>query len=157
MANVAKGKKILAVAVAACFIVALVAVPSFAMYYVHDEANTEGASGQGAVEICLTVNLKAVGGENTADLMFIPNGGTVADVLEEGILSSQSHNGLKAIHNYDVVSLDEYLADHEYSVAVYEAASQDPGTQTTFDTEPVSTSEDYVLNRFDAVVVTVTK
>lgn len=158
MANVAKGKKkILAAVVAACFAAALVAVPSYAMYYVHDEDNTNNADGQGAVEICLTVNLKAVGGDNTADVMFIPNGGTVADVLEEGILSSESHNGLKAIHNYDVKHLDEYLAKHKYTVAVYDAASQKPGTQTTYDNKPVSTSEDYVLNRYDSVVVTVTK
>lgn len=157
MANVAKGKKFLAVCLAACFAVALAAVPSYALYYVHDEDNTNGASGQGAVEICLTVNLKAVGGDNTTDVMFIPNGGTVADVLKEGILSSESHNGLKAIHNYDVQHLDEYLAKHKYTVAVYDAASQNPGTQTVYDNDPVSTSEDYALNRYDSVVVTVTK
>lgn len=158
MANVAKGKrKLLAVAVATCVVAALVAVPAYAMFHVHTEGHTQGSTAQGAMEVCLTVNLEAVGGANTADMMFIPNGGTVADVLEEGILSSENQNGLDAIHNYDVTSVKDYLANHEYTIAVYAAGSQKEGTQTTHDTESLSSSEDYVLSRYDNVVVTVTK
>lgn len=158
MANVANGKKkILAVCAAVCVVAALGAGSAYAMFYVHTDDHAENSTAQGAMEICLTVNLEAVGGANTADMMFIPNGGTVADVLEEGILSSEDQEGLEAIHNYETTSLKDYLADHEYTIAVYAAGSQEAGTQTTYDTESLSSSEDYVLSRYDDVVVTVTK
>lgn len=157
MANVAKGKKFLAIAGAVCAVVALAAVPAYAFFHVHTEDHAANSTATGAMEICLTVDLTAVGGANTADMMFIPNGGTVADVLEEGILSSENQLGPDAIHNYDTTALKDYLADHEYTIAVYAAGAQEPGTQTTYDTESLSDSEDYALSRYDDVVITVTK
>ena len=59
MANVAWGKKILAVAVLGC-LCALIAVPAYAFYYVHDE-EVASQSGQGVIEVTCTIDATSIG------------------------------------------------------------------------------------------------
>ena len=158
MANVSNGKKLLAAAILACLITVLLAVPAYAFFYVHGTDNVDGSDSKGAMEVVCTLDETAVGGTYTTDpWVFIPNGGTVADVLEEAVHSSESQNGLKAIHNYDVQSLKDYLAGKNYTVSVYEAFSQKPGTHTTYDSDGAKADESTTVNRFDNVVITVKK
>ena len=154
MANVALGKKVLAIAVLACLAAALVAVPAFALYYVHGEDNVAANDGKGAIEVCLTVDATAVGEGVHTSLIFVPEGSTAKACLDEGITSSNSQNGLKAIHDYGYSSLSEYLANKTWTCTVHKAASQSPGTQTTYDSEGV-VGETTPLERFDSVVFTV--
>ena len=152
MANVAWGKKILAVAVLGC-LCALIAVPAYAFYYVHDEQNV-AATGKGAIEIVCTVDETAQGGGVRTALIMVPEGSTAAACLNEGVVSSNSQNGLEAIHDYSVSSLADELSGKQYTCTVYKAESQKPGTQTTYDgsgTEGESTA----LERYDSVVFTV--
>lgn len=60
MANVAWGKKILAVAVLSC-LCASIAVPAYAFYYVHGEENV-AATSKGVIEVTCTVDETAQGG-----------------------------------------------------------------------------------------------
>ena len=154
MANVAQGKKILAIAVLACIVAALIAVPAFAFYNVHSEENTAANNGRGAEEILVTVDASAIGEGTHAGLIFVPEGSTAEACLEEGIISSNSQNGLEAIHSYGYDSLKDYLDGKTWTCTVYNAETQKPGTQTTHDktgTEGTSTS----LNRYDNVVFTI--
>ena len=152
MANVAWGKKILAVAVLGC-LCALIAVPAYAFYYVHDE---EGASqsGQGVIEGTCTIDATSIGEGVRTDLIILPEGSTAKDCLNEAIVSSNSQNGLSAIHDYSTTSLKDYLSEKQWSCAVFEAGSQKPGTHTTYDTLG-SAEQGTPLNRFDCVVFTV--
>ena len=152
MTNVAWGKKILAVAVLGC-LCALIAVPAYAFYYVHDEQNV-AASGKGAIEITCTVDETAQGGGVRTALLMVPEGSTAAACLNEGVVSSNSQDGLKAIHDYSVSSLADELSGKQYTCTVYKAESQKPGTQTTHDGSGTE-GENTPLKRFDNVVFTV--
>lgn len=156
MANVALGKRILAAVVLACACAVLIALPAHALYQVHSEENVSGSEALGAIEVCCTVDASAIGEGVRASLVMVPDGSTVEDLLQEGIESSNSQNGIDAIHDYSYTSLEDYLADKTWTYVVYEAGSQNPGTHTTYDTEgTVSSSADVELTRYCSVVITV--
>ena len=98
MANVAWGKKILAVAVLSC-LCASIAVPAYAFYYVHGEENV-AATSKGVIEVTCTVDETAQGGGVKTSLIIVPEGSTAAACLNESVVSSNSQNGLAAIHDY---------------------------------------------------------
>ncbi len=152
MVNASWGKKLLAIAVACCAC-ALIAVPAYAFYYVHSDEGTQVDS-QGVYEVTCVLDETAQGGAVRSELVFVPEGSTVKDLLNEDVVSSNSQQGLDAIHNYDTTSMAEYLAGKNYTVEVYAAESQKPGTQTTHDGQG-KTGSDTQLNRYDNVVITV--
>lgn len=152
MANVAWGKRILAVVVLGC-LCALITVPAYAMFYVHSEENVAEAS-NGVIEVTCTVDETAQGGGVRCSLIMVPEGSTAADCLSEGIVSSNSQEGLEAIHDYSTSSLADELSGKQYTCTVYSAEDQTPGTQTTYDGSGTQ-GEDTPLNRFDSVVFTV--
>ncbi len=154
MTNVASGKKTLAIAVLACLSAILIAVPAASAFYYAQGGETETVEAMGSMEIVLTVDESANGGSVTTDLIFVPVGCTAADALEEGIISSESQQGIEDIHDYSYTSVADYLSGKTYTVTVYEAGSQEAGTQTTYDTEG-TVGEDTPLERYDSVVVTV--
>lgn len=154
MANVARGKKILALAIMGCLCAALFATPAYAFYYVHGEKSVAESSDKGVIEVCCTVDATARGEGVRVELLLVPANSTVEECLDEATLSSNSQNGLEDIHDYSFASLADYLSDKTWTCSVYEAGSQKPGTQTTHDaqgTEGPSTP----LARFDNVVFTV--
>ena len=156
MANVlaaSKKKRLFAIALAVCLCAALVAAPAYAFWYVHGEEHVADTSDTGVIEILYTVDATAIGGGVTAGQTFVHQNSTAADLLEEVILSSESQNGLEAIHDYGYSSLAEYLADQSYEVTVYSADSQEAGTHTTYDGDAL-TGEDVALERYDSVVFT---
>ena len=152
MANASWGKKVLAIAVACCAC-ALIAVPAYAFYYVHSDEGTQVES-KGAYEITCVLDETAQGGGVHSELVFVPEGSTVKDLLNEDVISSNNQNGLKAIHNYDATSLADYLSGKQYTCTVHAAMSQKPGTHTTYDT-PGTTGLDTQLERYDNVVIKV--
>ena len=119
MTNAAFGKKVLAIAVLACLCAALIAVPAYGFYYVHDDSVSDSSDGLGSYEVFMVVDETAVGGDVHSDLMFVPAGSTADVVLTEGIISSQNVSGAY--------------------------------------TAPVKGDGSTVLDRYDNVVITVTK
>ena len=144
MANASWGKRFLAIAVACC-VCALIAVPAYAFYYVHSDEGTQVES-KGVYEITCVLDETAQGGSVRSELVIVPEGSTVKDLLNEDVRSSNNQNGLSAIHNY--------LSGKQYTCTVYAAESQKPGTQTTHDGQG-TTGESTVLNRYDNVVIKV--
>ncbi len=144
------------VAVAA---VAAIAVPvASASFYVSGETS-DNSTGLGALAVHVTLDQSADNGGVYTKWVYIPNGGTVEDVLSEMITSSNSQEGLDAIHNYDYESIKSEVEGGKYEVKVYNAETQNPGTQTTHDTDG-TTVTDYgstTLQRFDNVVITLQK
>jgi hypothetical protein len=157
MAKLKSGKRFLAVTLLVCLCVCLLCIPAFAMYYVHSEDNVQKSESKGAWEICLTVDESATGGGVYTSLIFIPNGGTVQDCLDEDLTSSNNQNGLKAIHSYKTKSLSKYLEGKKWSCKVYNAGSQKAGTQTTHTGKGTAATTDTALQRYDNVVITVKK
>ena len=158
MTNAAFGKKVLAIAVLACLCAALIAVPAYGFYYVHDDSVSDSSDGLGSYEVF-------------SDLMFVPAGSTADVVLTEGIISSENQNGLDAIHNYDVQSVADYLAANGYNaeISVYATGEQQAykDAEGAYAATSQNVSEAYtapakgdgstVLDRYDNVVITVTK
>lgn len=72
MTNAAFGKKVLAIAVLACLCAALIAVPAYGFYYVHDDSVSDSSDGLGSYEVFMVVDETAVGGDVHSDLMFVP-------------------------------------------------------------------------------------
>ena len=118
MTNAAFGKKVLAIAVLACLCAALIAVPAYGFYYVHDDSVSDSSDGLGSYEVFMVVDETAVGGDVHSDLRCVPAGSTADVVLTEGIISSENQNGLDAIHNYDVQSVADYLAANSYNAEI---------------------------------------
>lgn len=155
MANVVSKKRRMALVAIACVCALVVGAPAaYALWYVHGDDHVADTGGTGVLEITCTLDATAVGEGVKTDVIFVPNGSSAADVLDEMIVSSESQNGLEAIHDYSYTSLKDYLSGKTYSITVHNAESQDPGTQTTHDSEGAS-GEDVALQRWDNVVVTV--
>lgn len=152
MANAARGKKLLAAAALVCAC-SLVAVPAYAFYYVHDD-ELVAADSKGAITIVCTVDETASNGGVKTGVVMVPEGSTAGDCLKEIVVSSESQNGLEAIHDYSVSSLADELSGKQYTCTVHKAASQAPGTQTTYDSAGTE-GESTPLERWDSVVVTV--
>ena len=98
MTNAAFGKKVLAIVGLACLCAALLAVPAYGFYYVHDDSVSDSSDGLGAYEVFMVVDETAVGGDVHSDLMFVPAGSTADVVLNEGIISSENQAGLDAMN-----------------------------------------------------------
>ena len=155
MVNVASKKRRLALVAIACVCALVVSAPAaYALWYVHSDEHVADNNGKGVYEVTCTLDATAVGEGVKVDTLFVPEGSTAADVLGEMIVSSESQNGLDAIHDYSYTPLKDTLSGKSYSVEVYNAESQQPGTQTTHDAKGAS-GEDTVLQRWDNVVITV--
>lgn len=152
MAN-AWGKKALAIAVLGCLCAASIAVPAYAFYFAQGE-EAAASSGKGVIEVTCTVDGTAVGEGVRTELLIVPAGSTAAACLDEGISSSNSQEGLEAIHDYRYTSLKELLSGKQWTCTVYPADAQKPGTQTTHDASGTE-GENTPLERYDNVVFTV--
>ncbi|OUO89512.1 hypothetical protein B5F40_10360 [Gordonibacter sp. An230] len=152
MANANRGKRILAAAalVGAC---SLVSAPAYGFYYVHND-ELVATEGKGVIEIVCTLDETASNGGVKTGVIMVPEGSTVSDCLKEAVVSSESKNGLEAIRDHSATSLADDLSDKQYTCTVYKAASQAPGTQTTYDGAGTE-GEDTALERWDNVVITV--
>ena len=71
MTNAAFGKKVLAIAVLACLCAALIAVPAYGFYYVHDDSVSDSSDGLGSYEVFMVVDETAVGGDVHLSLIHI--------------------------------------------------------------------------------------
>lgn len=154
MANVASTKRRLALVAIACVCALVVAAPAaYAFWYVHSDEHVADSGGKGVYEIACTLDASAVGEGVTTGVIFVPEGSTAADCLNEMVVSSNSQNGLDAIHNYDTQAVADALAGKNYTITVYHAEDQKPGTHTTHDAAG-TTGENTALERYDNVVIT---
>ncbi len=155
MANVVSKKRPLALAAIGCVCALVVAAPAaYAFWYVHGDDHVADAGGKGVYEVACTFDASALGEGVTTDVIFVPEGSTAADCLDEMVVSSESQNGLDAIHDYSYTSLSDYLDGKSYTISVYHAEDQKPGTHTTHDVSG-TTGDNTTLERYDNVVITV--
>ena len=155
MNNVTRGKKTFAIAMAVVVALCLLAIPAYGFYYTHN-GDALAEEGQGTFEVFCVVDETEAGGGITSSLIFVPAGSTADAVLDEAVMSSESQNGLEAIHDYSTVSLRDYLDGKDYTCDVYAAGAQQPGTHTTYDSPSIG-GEDAQLERYSNVVFTVSE
>lgn len=152
MTKVFSFKKAAAVVIVACICAAIASVPAYAFYYAHDAEHVE-ANNKGVVEVVCTLDQTAVGGGVNTGIVFVAEGATAADAIAEAVVGSNAANNPAAIKDHSAQSFREYIADKSYTVNVYKAASQKPGTKTTYDSQSLG-GESTQLDRYDNVVVT---
>lgn len=171
MTNAAFGKKVLAIAVLACLCAALIAVPAYGFYYVHDDSVSDSSDGLGSYEVFMVVDETAVGGDVHSDLMFVPAGSTADVVLTEGIISSENQNGWTP---FTTMTFSRWPTTSPPTVTTLRSACMPPASSRPTRTRKgayaatsQNVSEAYtapakgdgstVLDRYDNVVITVTK
>lgn len=149
-------KHFLAIALATVAVLAVIAAPAYAFYYVHgvDGAVSEGTNG--AMEVLCTVDETANGGTVWTGLVFVPVGSTPADVAKEMMQTSESQNGVDALHDYSYDSIEQLVSKGNWTCTVYAAESQAPGTQTERDADGTKVTDlgSTTLQRYDSVVFT---
>ena len=153
MTKVSLFKKVAIVVIVSCICAACACIPAYAYYYTHTQEHVE-ASNKGVIEVVCTLDESAVGGGVHTGIVFVAEGATAADAIDEAVVGSVAANNPEAIKNHSAESVRAYLADKTYTVGVYDAATQKPGTQTTYDSQSVG-GESIKLDRFDNVVVVV--
>ena len=153
MVKVFSAKKATVVVIASCICAALASAPAFAFYYAHDDAHT-AAESKGVMEVVCTLDQTAVGGGINTEIVFVAEGATAKDAIAEAVIGNNAANDPAAIKDHSAQSFASYISGKNYTVDVYEAASQKPGTQTTYDAKSLG-GESTQLGRFDSVVVTV--
>ena len=152
MANAFRGKRLLAAAALGCTC-ALVAAPAYAYYHVHDD---EVAAADGNRRHRDRVHR----GPDRAERRREDGGchgprGQHRKRLPEGGRDVQREPKRAGRHpRLQRLRLADDLSGEQYTCTVHKAASQKPGTQTTYDSEG-SKGEDTPLERWDSVVVTV--
>ena len=93
MANVSWGKKLLAIAVACCAC-AMIAVPAYAFYYVHSDEGVQVES-KGVYEVTCVLDETAQGGAIRSELVIVPEGSTVKDLLNEMSCPARTRTALR--------------------------------------------------------------
>lgn len=150
-------KKFLAVVVGVCLCALLVAVPAYALFYVHGNDYGVSEVENGAMEVVVTIDETAIGKTAWSGVFMVPANATAEQCLEQAIKSSENQNGITAIHDYSYSTAREFM-DAEggsWTITVYEAEAQKPGTHTTQDTAGTDVSnnaDSYVVGRYDQVV-----
>ena len=148
----------------------LIAVPAYGFYYVHDDSVSDSSDGLGSYEVFMVIDETAVGGDVHSDLMFVPAAARPMSSLPRHHLQREPKR-LDAIHNYDVQSVADYLAANGYNaeISVYATGEQQAykDAEGAYAATSQNVSEAYtapakgdgstVLDRYDNVVITVTK
>ena len=162
MVNVAMSRKRFALLIAglALVVVAVAAIPAYAYYYVHGGDYGVESDVKGAIEVFCTVDTTAQGGTVWSGLIFVPADSTVDVALKEAVHSNEDQNGIVANHDYSTYPDADFIAETggDWTVKVYHAESQKPGTHATHDGEGETVSmtalDSVTLQRFDQVVAT---
>lgn len=118
----------------------------------------EAAAGSGLIHVVATLDCTATDGSvKTVWLPINADDASVTAVMYEFVTASENKVDRFAHEDYNMESLSDFLADKEYTVAVYLADSQQPGADDLY-TSTSAGDESYTgLKTGDSVYVTVTK
>lgn len=133
-----------------------IALPAQAMPYTHSEQ--EADAGMGVVHIAVTLDATAI--DNGKKAVWLPvnhDHATVEAVLNEFLYASEDKVDRFAHADYDMQSLAEYLDGKTYTVAVYQAGAQEPGTTAVYTSDTIGDATFADLKTGDAVYITVTE
>lgn len=133
---------------------ALYTVRASALPFAHSEE--EADAGSGLVHIAVTLDCSAVGGSTTfAWLPVKADDASVTAVMNEFLKASENKVDRFAHEDYNLQSMTDFLAGKNYTVAVYEAGSQEPGDEVEYTSSSVGDESYTGLKTGDAVYVTV--
>ena len=92
-------KRIALVVVLACLCAVAAIVPAYAYYYAHNEEHVN-ASNKGVMEVVCTLDETAVGGGIHTGIVFVAEGATAQDAIDEAVISPLAANEPSAIKDY---------------------------------------------------------
>ncbi len=127
-----------------------------AIPYAHSEE--EADAGSGLIHIAVTLDCTA--DEGYTKCVWQPinaDDATVEAVMNEVVVASEDKTDRFAHEDYDMQSLASFLADREYTVAVYKAGSQEAGTYSEYTSASIGDETYTQLENGDAVYITVTE
>lgn len=144
-------------AVAVLCSLALLAPSANALPYAHSEAEAD-ASG-GLIHVAVTVDASAVGGPTKAVWLPVKAGNaTVGAAMNEFLNASEDKSDRFAHEDYAMESMADYLNGREYTIAVYEAGAQAPGTDgLAYTSASTGDAESTAIESGDGIYLTVTK
>lgn len=142
------------VALALAGSLAAAATQASALPYAHSEAQAH-ASG-GLVHIAVTLDCTQVGGSVKAVWLPVNSSeATVEAVMNEFLTASENKVDRFAHEDYALESMADFLADKNYTVAVYKAGAQNPGADAVYTSDSVGDAAYAELATGDGVYITV--
>lgn len=134
----------------------LFATSATALPYAHSEE--EAAAGSGLIHVVATLDCQATGGSvKTVWLPINADNTTVTAVMNEFLTASENKVDRFAHDDYSTESMADFLADKEYTVAIYEAGAQQPSTDAVYTSSSIGDESYAQLKTGDTIYVTVTK
>ena len=136
---------------------ALCASFAFGLPYAHSEK--EADAGHGIIHVAVTLDAKATGGPTKA--VWLPinaDDATVEAVMNEFLNASEDKSDRFAHEDYAMESMADYLSGKEYTIAVYKAGAQAPGTDGfAYTSASAGSDAGTTLESGDGIYITVTK
>lgn len=130
---------------------------AFGLPYTHSEK--EADAGHGVIHVAVTLDSSAVGGPTKA--VWLPvnaDDATVEAVMNEFLNASEDKSDRFAHEDYAMESMADYLSGREYTIAVYKAGAQAPGTDGfAYTSASAGSDAGTTLESGDGIYVTVTK
>lgn len=151
-------RKALAVVASVALLCSLVLFASSAAAVPHAHSEAEADAGSGLIHIAVTLDCTAVGGSvKTVWLPINSDDATVTAVMNEFLTASENKVDRFAHEDYDMESMTDFLSGKEYTVAVYKASAQQPGSDAVYTSSSIGDESYAGLATGDGVYVTVTK
>lgn len=123
---------------------------AYGFYYVHGDAKS--LEGKGAIEVTAIIDDSANNGAVKSELLIMPEGSTVADVLDEFVYSNESKADAAARADYSYSSIADRVSTGKYRCIVSTQADRKPGADGRYGQgDMVSDYSSRVLNRYDNV------
>lgn len=130
---------------------------AWAIPYAHSEKEAE--AGSGLIHVAVTLDESAIGGPTKA--VWLPinaDDANVEAVMNEFLNASEDKSDRFAHEDYAMESMADHLSGKEYTVAVYKAGAQNPGTDGfAYTSASAGDSESAPVESGDGIYITVTK
>lgn len=128
----------------------MMASTAYGFYYVHGDAKS--SEGKGVIEVTAIIDDSANNGAVKSELLIMPEGSTVADVLDEFVCSNESKADAAARADYSYSSIADRVSTGKYRCIVSTQADRKPGVDGRYGQgDTVSDYSSRVLNRYDNV------
>ena len=148
--SIRRASHIACVCVATAGLLSFAASQAYGFYQVHGNASSQ--SGKGVVEITAIIDDSANDGAVKSELLIMPEGSTVADVLDEFVYSDESKANADAQTDYRYESIADRVDSGNYRCIVSTQAERVPGVEGNYGQgEEVSDYASQVLERYDNV------
>ena len=141
---------LIALCIATVALFSFVASQAYAFYHVHGKAIS--APNQGIIEVTAIIDDSANNGAVKSELLIMPEGSTISDILDEFVYSAESKENSDAQRNYAYESIADHIKSGNYRCVVSTQADRKPGIEGNYGQgKEVSDYSSYTLTRYDNI------